>query len=376
MEFLFIISIFEAFSLALFVFLKKQRSVSDNVLTSFFLLFGINILLFYIEYYNRQNNYPYPYFINTTAPFILLHGPVLWMYIQSQTAQNFKFKPIYILHFIPFLGMALDHCLQIYFLPDNEKIQIAKTEAFKEFISYPIWVVAITLSPLLYFTWGIRIINEYNRKIQNFLSHTEQYNFNWLKQLLWIIIIIYCLINISFIVDIIYPLASFNFLQLIAFVGASLLVLSLGIFGHRQNNLFQSETIKVNLEELSQSKTDKQDKNVEDDFVSMLEKFMITEEPYLNQDITLSFLSEQLNVSAEFLSETLNKRMNVKFFDYINHYRVEKFKQEIEKPENQNLTLTGIALNCGFNSKATFYRVFKNYTNTTPSLYKQEVSER
>ena len=376
MELLLIIGVFEAISLGLLLFLKKKRNASDSILASFFLLFGINILLSYIELYNRKNGYPFPAFINTTAPFILMHGPILWFYIQSQTKQKFQFKPIYLLHFIPFIGMLIDHAFQLYFLPVEEKIHIVTNETFKDYFTYPLLVIVITISPLVYFSWGIRILNIYNSKIENFLSHTELFDFRWLKKLLIIIIILYCLVNFSFLIDIIVPLASFSVLQYIAFSLASLFILFMGIFGQRQNNLFKSEVIKVDLDKLYEdkkiSKLEKEDK----EFIVKLHEFMRTKRPYLETEITVSGLSQQLNISIEYLSEMLNRRLNINFFDYINQYRVEEFKKEVRKPENQHLTLTGIALNCGFNSKASFYRVFKKNTNTTPSLYKQELSEK
>jgi AraC-like DNA-binding protein len=376
MDAILIIGIFEAFSLSLLLFFKKKRNVSDSILTGFFLVFGINILLSYIELYNRKNGYPFPAFINTTAPFILLHGPILWFYIQSQTKQKFQFKPIFLLHFIPFIGMLIDHTSQLYFLPVEEKIHIVTTEAFKDYFSYPLWVMVITISPLVYFLWGIKILNTYNSKIENFLSHTELFDFRWLKKLLIIIIILYCLVNFSFVIDFIVPLASFSVLQYIAFILASLFILIMGIFGQRQNNLFNSEVIKVDLDKLYEDKKISKLEKEERVFIVRLHEFMRTEKPYLEPEITVSGLSQQLNISVEYLSEMLNRRLNVNFFDYINQYRVEEFKKEVQKPESQHLTLTGIALNCGFNSKASFYRVFKKNTNTTPSLYKQKLSEK
>lgn len=90
MDFVFIIAIFEALTLAFLVYYKKKPNASDKILAIFFLVFGINILLSYIETYDRNNDYPFPAFINTTAPFFLLHGSVLWLYIKSQTKQKFK----------------------------------------------------------------------------------------------------------------------------------------------------------------------------------------------------------------------------------------------------------------------------------------------
>jgi len=376
MDFILIIGIFEALTLAFLVFFKRNRNVSDSILASFFLLFAINITLIIIETYNRNNSYPFPAFINTTAPFILLHGPVLWFYIYSQTKQNFKIKPVYFIHLLPFVAMIIDHAVQFYFLPVEEKIYIATTEIFKEYFTYPLWVFMITLSPLIYFSWGIRMLNQYNKRIKYFLSQTEHFDFKWLKQLLYIITIIYCLVNLSFIIDVIFPLASFNVLQYSAFILASLFILFMGIYGRRQSNLFKSKVIKVNLSEVSvngeKGILEKEDK----DFIIKLQNYMNTEKPYLNPDITLANLSEQLKVSAEYLSEILNKKLNKKFFDFINYYRIEEFKNQLQLEKNKKLTLTGIAMNSGFNSKATFNRVFKTHTHITPSQYKLSVSEK
>jgi AraC-like DNA-binding protein len=42
--------------------------------------------------------------------------------------------------------------------------------------------------------------------------------------------------------------------------------------------------------------------------------------------------------------------------------------------KNENFTLISIAYDSGFNSKATFNRVFKNITGITPGAYYKNVS--
>ena len=39
----------------------------------------------------------------------------------------------------------------------------------------------------------------------------------------------------------------------------------------------------------------------------------------------------------------------------------------------KHYTVTAIGLECGFNSRSSFYAIFKKYTNKTPSQYKKEV---
>jgi uncharacterized membrane protein len=103
MNYIYIVGIFEALFLFAFILSKRKRSTADSVLALAFLLFGINIFTAYMEWQNRTNGYPFPFFIQTTPPFLLLHGPVLWFYIKAQTEQNFRFKAIHLLHFLPFI---------------------------------------------------------------------------------------------------------------------------------------------------------------------------------------------------------------------------------------------------------------------------------
>jgi len=57
------------------------------------------------------------------------------------------------------------------------------------------------------------------------------------------------------------------------------------------------------------------------------------------------------------------------FFDFINRYRIEEFKIQSILKANNHLSIMGIAYNCGFNSKASFYRAFKKFEGISPTDY-------
>lgn len=59
---------------------------------------------------------------------------------------------------------------------------------------------------------------------------------------------------------------------------------------------------------------------------------------------------------------------------YLNILRVEDFKQQLQDPSNKSYTMVSVAEKCGFNSKTSFYRVFKSITNMTPSEYKKSIN--
>jgi AraC-like DNA-binding protein len=60
------------------------------------------------------------------------------------------------------------------------------------------------------------------------------------------------------------------------------------------------------------------------------------------------------------------------FFEFVNSYRVREVKSRLHKTEFEHLSLEGIAKDCGFNSSASFYRVFKQHTRMTPGQFIQQ----
>ena len=98
---------------------------------------------------------------------------------------------------------------------------------------------------------------------------------------------------------------------------------------------------------------------------------MKTEKPYLNPDLNLSDLANFLDMNRAQLSQIINSGFQKNFNDFINEYRVNTFKEKLNLGEHEQLSLLGIAFDSGFNSEATFNRVFKKITQTSPSEYLQ-----
>lgn len=59
--------------------------------------------------------------------------------------------------------------------------------------------------------------------------------------------------------------------------------------------------------------------------------------------------------------------------NYINEYRIKEVKLRLIDGKFKHLTILGIALECGFNSKSAFNNVFKKLTNQTPSEYLKSI---
>lgn len=97
-------------------------------------------------------------------------------------------------------------------------------------------------------------------------------------------------------------------------------------------------------------------------------RYMREEKPYLDPDLTLQNLAEKLNMTRNHLSQVLNEYCGLKFYDFINSFRVEEAKSMMMRNYLQNNILQ-TAFDAGFNSKTTFYAAFKKAIGLSPSEY-------
>ncbi|MCJ7682073.1 MAG: helix-turn-helix domain-containing protein [Candidatus Aminicenantes bacterium] len=88
--------------------------------------------------------------------------------------------------------------------------------------------------------------------------------------------------------------------------------------------------------------------------------------------LTLQSLAASLAVTPHQLSWLINEKYHKSFTRLVNDYRVNEVKNHIAEERNNHRSLLDIAFDCGFNTKASFNRVFKNHTGMTPSEFKKE----
>ncbi|EZH75674.1 hypothetical protein ATO12_02475 [Aquimarina atlantica] len=92
---------------------------------------------------------------------------------------------------------------------------------------------------------------------------------------------------------------------------------------------------------------------------------------YLNPELTLRILSEEIDLSERKLSTFLNTEMQITFYDLINSYRIKEAKSRLMSDEYNKYTMEGIGESCGFKSRSTFFKIFKKETGLSPSAFKK-----
>lgn len=90
---------------------------------------------------------------------------------------------------------------------------------------------------------------------------------------------------------------------------------------------------------------------------------------YLNPNFTLLDLTRELDCSRAELSEVLNREMQIGFYSITAMYRIEYAREMLLKKENY--TIETLMVECGFQSKSTFNKYFKEYVGVRPSVYRK-----
>ena len=118
--------------------------------------------------------------------------------------------------------------------------------------------------------------------------------------------------------------------------------------------------------EISTSKKQLLDEDTKKEYTSSVLKYLEASECYLDAGLSLRSLADQVNIHPNQLSWLINESFNKNFNEFINHYRVETFKEKAKDPGNAHISLIGLAFDSGFNSKTVFNTTFKKMTGVTP----------
>ncbi|MBM9578289.1 helix-turn-helix transcriptional regulator [Leptospira sp. 201903070] len=107
--------------------------------------------------------------------------------------------------------------------------------------------------------------------------------------------------------------------------------------------------------------------------IDALEKqlsYLIREERiYLDEDIRLPNVAEELGVSVHQLSSYLNDHKGINFNNYINQFRVEEAKSILINDPSRSVISVGNAV--GFNSNSVFHRAFLRETGMSPKKFRE-----
>lgn len=375
MTYLLFIASFNAFFFLALLLQKRPKLPSDRILIYWLIYLGLatGIYGFSLDFFPNFR------FLSTAIiSLFLLHGPFLYLYVSTLSLTKRRFKTSDLFHFLPFVGFVLYLLIAFRFPEYSKGISIehsAEVITESPFL-FHIFLVIIALSGPVYFFLSYKKYKQSEKSSLDFSS--QEINFEWLGKLILIFGIVWTALVVIAVIHHIFHLFSMDFCLNGLFLSLSAFTILIGYFGLKQREVFFTPFTEVEREiEIEPEIKYAASKMEGEELLQCCNKvgqFMTLNRPYLDPDLTLPKLAEDLNVSTHHLSQVINEMHGKNFFNFINKYRVEEVKRKIEDPKYQNYSLLGIAYESGFNSKSAFNRVFKNITGTTPSAYRDSLS--
>ena len=372
MNYIFWIATFNALFFV-FLLLQKKKALHDKILIYWLVYLGA-----YTGSYAFLSNKLFTDFHLLSVSFIsllLLHGPFLYLYISALTGEKFKIHKKDQLHFVPFFLFNI-FILVGSFLPEiSTRIRLdhVASEHGAPFLLV-LFLILTVLSGPIYFILSIRLFKKLDINIFNNFSSSENINPDWLRKLVYSFGAIWTILMGFATIHHVFHLFSWIFCTNGLFLSLSVFIILIGYFGLKQKEIFiqyQDNNIGY-VTEPKEKYAGVLLKEIDAElYVSKIIQFMDREKPYLDANLSLPRLAIMLQIPSHLLSRVINDNLGLNFFDFINQYRINEVKAKIDNPGFNNLSLLGIAFDCGFNTKSAFNRVFKKITGLTPSEYKK-----
>ncbi len=361
---------------------KKYRHLPDYIFLCWLLLFLVDVLSFILisRGISSLSNWGNVLLAFSEAS-LFLHGPFFWLYAASLSRPMFKIERTHMLHLVPFIVCFV--YLLYFVLINQEPPQRART-----------WLIVLKLISLLMYALAVvRRIGQHQKNIPTIFSNAEDKLLGWLRFLGWGIIILWSVAAVSLLLQLCTTIAIPQFGGIFVNISVSLFIFVMCYFGIRQSRIFFwvpdeimgedisgeglakdifSEPKPLVLEKkfgkyLKSGLTTDRSKELYD----QVKDLMSIKKLYMDEDLTLFHLATIMQIHPNHLSQVINMHEQRNFFDFINYYRVQAVKESIVSKRDVNKTLLGIALDCGFSSKAAFNRAFKKFTGQTPSEFKR-----
>lgn len=109
--------------------------------------------------------------------------------------------------------------------------------------------------------------------------------------------------------------------------------------------------------------------------IATLDTIMERQRLYTDPNLTIGQLATLAGISSHKLSQVFSQHLNMKFYDYVNRFRVNEFKRIASNGGASRYTLTAMAEKAGFSSRATFFRHFKEIEGISPGEYLRRLTD-
>jgi AraC-like DNA-binding protein len=368
-----LLGIIQGSILTALLFFSGKRSLPNRILAVLILFITTCSLNLYLLSGPFLSSLPVFFSILADAlPLVLVipMGPLIWLYVQASLDSDFRLSRKHIRHFYTSLLDLVPYFLVLVF--DIARLTNLASAAQRSWISHfvddynvygdiPRW-----MSITVYLWLSRRYILQ--RKQQQ-LQMPEKMA-RWVQQFLQLFLGFQC-IWFLYLVPYIIPATRDWLLNTVdwypVFIPLAVLVYWLGLKGYlvtQKHPPIAHPKSALPVSRIPQSALEQ--------VVQQLKTAMEQDRLYLDPALSVNGLAQHTGIAPKTVSAALNQHLDKSFSSFVNEYRVAAFKKKIQEPDTQHLTITGVAMECGFSSTATFQRIFKQLTGVSPSGFMQQ----
>ena len=351
---------------AILLFRNKQNPQASRLLAWLLVWLSLACLNIYWLEAGPANLPDWVRILEALIPLIIIMpvGPLIYFYTQALTYTTFVWEKKYRLHFYPVLLDLLPYLTAAVYVvgalmgwiePGQRARWVGFIDGVHQYADIPRW---LSITGYLYLS---------SQWLQRHASPAAQTG--WAKQLLWGFAA-FQFVWLLFLVPYIMPATTNWLLGTLGWYPIYLplmaMVYWLGVKGYLLSQ--HRSRIKTNTRKVDDVKVG--------EAVLLLKKAMLEDQLFLNNKLTLQEIVEHTGIPQKTISLVLNQHLGKNFNTYVNGFRIEEVKKRLADSAYDHLTITGIALECGFNSQATFQRTFKMTTGRSPGAFRREKLNR
>lgn len=303
--------------------------------------------------------------------FLLAIGPLLLIYTKSLSGARFTIRSKDWLHFFP---VIVEAGAQLIFIAQS----VRTGELFYDVPGFLFFRIiefsAATGSILLYGKQSLVIIGKHESWVIENYSNKKDVTLYWLYRLIKyfrVLLVSWLVFELSFLI---FQQFQLHFIPVYLLLYVLLLIMSYSCYWIAIQALIKSEVLaEKRPDDFSSEHTNsyaKLSSAVLTEYATSIGQLMQQEKLFLEETLNLRTLAARVKLDPNLVSYVLNTVMSKSFYDYVNEFRVDEVKRKIEDPAYSHIKIVEIAFEAGFNSKATFNRVFKKLTGKSPTEYK------
>ena len=376
-----IILLFVAVLFSFFSFTVKTQNKTPNVLIALYLL----VVAMEVSFFVYADQKKLPLVIHKLRDDIgYFKSPLLYLFFLSIIYSNFQLKWTHLFHIIPFVVVIILFVPRFYAVDEPLRQQFVQT-----YISQPEALFSAIFAHIqhAFYLWLIFLaLKKYQQIIHENYSNDQEFSYRWLFRMALFLTVIFLLTVFKNV----YKHTGTNLVVLNNIRAVLMLSLLFFLCWIVINALYYPQLfrgISINqkpLVDLAPPKKQAPKSPVYPEIeppevakkMRLLKQTMVQKELYLDPSLSIDSLANQVNLPTKEVSTLINHYLKQHFYDFVNEYRIKKAIEILEDPSKDQLTTLEILYDVGFNSKSSFYTVFKKYTHTTPKAYKKQHREK